>query len=231
MSKCPMHTITRMIGADDPLWCLPDEKAILNIAGNNNYNNISQTIELNVLWTTETNILSNDDQQFVICPNLAEMALNWMKFGLVMKCHVGLANYSQTIGGVQCSLLTTQAFSNEYIQWLTVKVQKEKTLWIQPFLQQCFNRKDLQVTEISIMPVIMSNSIGALKSIMNSTNNNNTRGPLLKYERRKWGTSQRDIIIFIISLSILSLGMCFSICMLACLVIKHHKIKKEISKL
>jgi hypothetical protein len=228
-------------GAKEALECVPDDRRQDNVEGkmNNTATDnrtttaqdaaVSQSIELNMLWTTETEVEATQLTR-TACPNLLEVALHWMRFGLLSECHVGVARYSQTIGGVQCTVRTAKAFSTAYIQWLTTNAQAQKGVWIQPFLQQCLGRPDLRLTDVVVMPVeasvLLLPSVEQQQQQLMNASQQQQQYPVLKYERRAWGTSQQDIITFVTALLILSGGMCCSMCMLLCVLIRAYTKKR-----
>jgi hypothetical protein len=206
---CPEDTVAPAQGAKDALQCLPTPSQ-----------NASQEVELNMLWTTSTKV---EAAQLAarMCPNLMEVVGHWLKFGKLLECHVGVANYSQTIGGVQCTVVTAKALATEYTQWLGMSAAAQRTAWIQPFLQGCLGRVDLQVTEVSVRPLTLTMSGGDVPSKTNASvwGANSTTFPRLRYERRKWGTAQGDVVMFVAATAVLAVGMCTSMGMLLCVLV------------
>jgi hypothetical protein len=163
---------------------------------------------LNVLWSTEAAIAG-------VCPNVAEVALRWLRFGLLLECQVAVANYSETIGGVQCMVMTARALATPYAQWLSANAQAQQTTWMQPFLRGCLGRSELRVTDVSVAAVL-SGVMGTKDEGGVPTNRSLVAGPTLRYERRRWGTGQQDVTTFVIAASVLVVGMCGSIGLLVC---------------
>lgn len=218
---CPQDTATLSQSANNPLQCLP----ITTI--NPNTNNASQEVEIDILWTTSAK-LTAAQLATSTCPNLMEVVGHWLQFGMLLECHTGVANYSQTIGGVQCRAATTKTFAADYITWVsdTVQAPKQKE-WMQSFLQGCLERDDLQVTEVSVRPTMLTESKAKAVSVLPNATRAHMLFPRLQYERRKWGTAHEDVATFVAATSILIMGMCCSMCMLACVLILQKKKQQQ----
>ena len=220
-TQCPAQTGAVAQGAKDVLQCLPyavDSEA-------------AQQVQINILFSTNGELTV----PLLVCPTLFEVVLNWLEYGVLAECHVGVANYSRSIGGVQCVVVTARQSATRYVQWLSVNAQKQ-TGTMQSFLQECLSTVNLHVTDVSVMPTGPSFLLAGAYSSSNVNNNKNnsntsaTRPPMF-YEQHRWGTSQHDVLTFVTATLVMSGGMCCTMCMLGCVLLlkvsaSHAEIKQ-----
>ena len=193
LAPCGPNLTTTAAGAETPLECIP---LVLEAA---------QTLTIQVLVRSQTSLLP--------CPNLAQAILGWLRYGTLLGCQLGIANYSESVMGLQCTVLAPLAYSLQYVHWLEPALRAQRGA-IQAVLQTC--SQQLAVLDASVVvPNTAAPRGGGLGLLFNNNNNNNNSlpnwtAPTLLYERRKWGQSQGDIVTLVGALLMLSCALCAS---------------------
>ena len=155
------------------------------------------------------------------CPNLYQLVIDWLQYGTLVNCMMGTANYSNSVGGVQCLISSSVQYSDLYLLWLSKQVTLEKNS-MQSFLRNCLEQPALIITSVSVYPSMTDNNNNINNNILIISNNNQTSYPQLVYETIPWGHTQADVVAFFVSTIILSSSMLLSSCLLVAGLILYY---------
>lgn len=205
---CGENLTTLSTQESSPLSCIPSNK------------DAAWQIQVTFYFLTLT--LDSSRENLAFCPLKTALISGWLTYGKLVDCTAATQADDDDIfltsfdGKMNCIVITTKKYADEYLQWLDQEIEERNTQLIE-FTQGCIQRNDIASWTLHLSsnpPDYFSSNISSSLNMLYSNKAPMDVPQLASSLHVHWGNSGHDVVIFVTAITIMICGICVSICLL-----------------